>query len=1028
LSFGPAAEQSKGRVQFISRGSGYTLMLASDEALLALKSRFLDPTPASIDRTRYRGQTNRAPVLDMRLSGADPEARSEGIDELPGKSNYLIGNDLSQWKLNLANYGAVRYDAIYPGVNLFYYGNQGRLEYDFVVAPGASAAPVAWSFASRSKGSTSTSTVNHRIDANGDLVLTIDSAEIRFNKPIAYQLPREVPASLVMAQSGRTFSMDGRPRTLVESRWVLRPGGLVGFETGAYDHSRALVIDPTLVYSTFLGGSSEDVGTGVAVDSSGSAYITGSTFSTDFPMAGHGPQNQCMDCAATEPNVFISKLTADGSALVYSTYIGGTGYGTDYQGDAGYGIAVDSQGNAFVAGATDSADFPVTPGAFKTTCPSCKAGSSNAFVLKLNASGSSLLYSTYLGGTGNSGGNGDGALAIAIDSTGDAFVTGYALSNDFPLSTGALQTSCKSCSGGTAVSFVTKISPDGSSYFYSTFLGGSNLYGDGATGDIANSIAVDASGDVFVAGEAHTFDFPVTTGAFQTSRGLAGSLGFVAKINGDATALVYATYLGGSTNGSISSLAIDASGNAYVAGNTSSPDFPSTQGAYQAACSGVCDDAFVTKLNPQGSALAFSTFLGGTGSDKAFGIAVDSKGNSYVTGETSSSDFPHTSDAVQSLCDQSSARCNGDVFLTEVNPSGTDLVYSTFLGGDGEDTGQAIALDSSDNVYLTGSTLSANFPVSSNPFQKNCGANCKRASLDDPLARDAFIAKIGTAASAGAPSVTLAPTSIAFGNQAVGKPSSPQSATFTNTGTVALTSLAITITGANSGDFSQTNTCGTTLAAGAWCSIGVTFNPAASGSRAASIQVSDNAASKPQTLALSGTGTSALGLAIASGSSSSATIPAGSTAPYSLSLGGAGYGGTVALNCSGAPQKSTCSVPASVIVSAATASTVQVSVSTTASSLAQLERPIGVPLALGTSALALLLLPRRIRRHVPLRILGLVVIAAAALSLSGCGGLGRLVGTGTGGQKGTPSGDYTLTVTASGGSLTESTQLTLHVQ
>jgi hypothetical protein len=363
-----------------------------------------------------------------------------------------------------------------------------------------------------------------------------------------------------------------------------------------------------------------------------------------------------------------------------------------------------------------------------------------------------------------------------------------------------------------------------------------------------------------------------------------------------------------------------------------------------------------------------------------------------------------------------------------LNPSGANLVYSTFLGGNGEDSGQAIALDNSNNIYLTGATLSANFPVTSSAFQKNCGANCTRMSSNDPLPYDAFVAKIGTATSAGSPSVTLAPSSIAFGNQAAGNPSSPQTVTLTSTGNATLTPLTVTITGTNSSDFTQTNTCGATLAAGVWCAINITFNPSASGSRTASIQVSDNAASSPQTVVLSGTGTSALGLAIASGSSSSASIPAGSTATYALTLGGAGYSGAIALNCSGAPQKSTCSVPANVTVSAATASTVQVLVSTTSSSLAQLERPIGAPLALGTSALALLFLPRRIRRRATLRILGLVAIAAAALSLSGCGSMASLVGTGVGGQKGTPSGDYTLTVTAIGGSVTESTQLTLQVQ
>jgi hypothetical protein len=421
----------------------------------------------------------------------------------------------------------------------------------------------------------------------------------------------------------------------------------------------------------------------------------------------------------------------------------------------------------------------------------------------------------------------------------------------------------------------------------------------------------------------------------------------------------------------------------------------------------------------------FSTFLGVSDLYEAFGIAVDSKGNSYVTGETRSSDFPISSDAAQTLCDRSSGRCSGDAFLTELNASGSGLIYSTFLGGGHEDGGNGIALDSSNNAYVTGFTVSPDFPVSAGALQKSCGGNCVQSSSSLPIPYDAFVAMFGTAASKGAPAVSLSPTTLALGNQPVANAGSPQSLTLTNTGNADLTSLTIAISGADAGDFTQTNACAATLAAGAGCAIEVTFNPAAAGSRTATLQISDNAPSSPQSLGLSGTGTAGLGLAIAPGTSSTATLAAGSSAGYTLSLGGAGFAGTVSLACTGAPSLTTCSVPSSVTASAATASTVPVSVLTTGNSVAELNRPMGPPLLLSASALALLFLPRRIRRKMSLRLFGLLALAAATLSLSACGALGSILKLPQ--PQGPTPGTYTLTVTANSGSMTQSTQLTLIV-
>jgi hypothetical protein len=467
---------------------------------------------------------------------------------------------------------------------------------------------------------------------------------------------------------------------------VLKGRRQVGFAVATYDTSLPLVIDPVLCYSTYLGGNSADEGRSIAVDSSGSAYVTGYTFSTDFPTTTGTFQTTTFGGST---DAFVTKLNPTGSALVYSTYLGGGYY------DFGHGIAVDASGNAYVTGDTSSTDFPTTAGAFQTTL----GGIRNGFVTKLNPSGSAQVYSTYLGGSYS-----DAGLGIAADRSGNACVTGLTFSTDFPTTAGAFQPTFGG--GGSIDAFVTKLNPTGSAQVYSTYLGGSG-------GDEGLGIAVDASNNAYVTGFTQSTNFPTTSGAFQPTFGGYNDA-FVTKLNATGSApLVYSTYLGGSDFERGFGIAVDTLGNAYVTG-VAGTNFPTTSGAFQTTFGGIIVDAFATKINPTGSApLVYSTYLGGSQFDQANGIAVDASDNAYVTGVTTSTDFPTTSGAFQTTFGGYS-----DAFVTKLNPTGSaPLVYSTYLGGDADDSGNGIAVDPSGSAYITGTTSSIDFPTTTGAFQ-----------------------------------------------------------------------------------------------------------------------------------------------------------------------------------------------------------------------------------------------------------------------------------------------------------------------
>jgi len=761
LSFEVNQGQTDRQVKFLARGQGYTLFLTSQEAVLLLQKSegsrqqngelekpgweliadryalFKDRSPVAAERVK-RSDAPRVTntMLQMKMVGANSNARVKGEEELPGKTNYFIGNDPRNWRTNIPIYAKVRMEDVYPGVDLVYYGNQGQLEYDFVVHPGADPGGIKLALRSTSTSEDAAGSENGppaKIERNGDLLVHVDGGEVRFHKPVVYQT--------VYADN----TQGKAHRILVDGNYVLTARSEVTFAVGEYDRTMPLVIDPALAYSTYLGGSQQEQGYAIAVDSSGNSYVTGYTISKDFPTS-YALQASNNSAFLYGANAFVTKFNADGSALLYSTYLGGSGTAS------AYGVAVDSSGNAYVTGQTDSTDFP-TVSPFQATY----AGAQDSFVTKLNAAGSALVYSTYLGGSGN-----DEVYGIAVDASGSAYVTGWTSSTNFPTTSGAFQTTNHAIAPHGANAFVTKFSTDGLALVYSTYLGGSTS----GVGDAGAGIAVDASGSAYVTGRVASADFP-TVNAFQSSTKGDGTA-FVTKLNADGSALVYSTFLGGSSHlnngmlvgGSVATgIAVDSSGNAYVTGSTYCTDFPTTAPAFQMsnnAGPSSSPNAFVTKFNPSGSGLVYSTYLGGSRGAQANGIAINGSGNSFVTGYTADTDFP-TANPIQANNNASNSNNVGrNAFVTEFTTDGSGLVSSTYLGGSGNDTAYGIAVDGSNNTYVTGGSGSSDFPTTTNAFQ----------TTKHSQSYSVFVAKIRSSAnltiSNSAPAVTLGGSAITY--------------------------------------------------------------------------------------------------------------------------------------------------------------------------------------------------------------------------------------------------------------------------
>jgi hypothetical protein len=956
------------------------------------------PTPRQLAMDKGPRTTNA--ILRMHLVGANPSAAVTGADELPGKSNYFKGSDPKKWRTNVPNYARVEYAGVYPGVDLVYYGNRsGELEYDFVVAPGANPSVIALDVTadlSRPKSSENGGAkLPLQIAADGDLVVKTDGGEVRFHKPAVYQpatngglraAGKTTPLEghyLLQADNRIRFQVSpydhaiplvidpvltystylGGTQTNATSCWP--PGGgcsptpvtradaglgiavdslgnayVTGYTDStdfptvkslqAYnlgndhdDASDAFVTKfnaagSALVYSTYLGGSSADYAQGIAVDSAGNAYVTGTTISSDFPIV-NSVQATC-DSPPTfgggcnnAPDAFVAELNPTGSALVYSTYLGGT------NSDWGQSIAVDSFGSAYVTGYTDSTNFPTTT-SFQSAsgCSDCF----NAFVAKLNPAGAGLAYSTYLGGSTN--GDNVEAYGIAVDASGEAYVTGWTLAQDFPTVNPIQATNY-----GQNV-FVSKLNAAGSALVYSTYLGGHSS-------DYGEAIAVDSSGSAYVTGTTDSADFPTVNPIQSTCTGCTfyGDA-FVTKLNAAGSALVYSTYLGGSSYDLAWGIAVDSSGNAYVTGQTYSTDFP-TANPIQANCDNCTasgtSDAFVAKLNAAGSALIYSTYLGGSGQDVGLAIAAGSSGHTYVTGQTASTDFP-LANPLQNTCamcseggsDSGAVMGTGfsDAFVAMLSPApvaslsfssltfpaqlvGTSRTQTVTLTNTGDASlaissitaspefsqfttcGSAVSVDASCTISVTFTPLVSGTTPGAIDIYDNAADSPQTIVLSGtgvvftsgphppfvPIRPPSYPIPgqpgpvlppgppitepipVPTPVPVPAPGVSLAPSSLAFSTQIVGTHSSAQTLTLVNTGNAPLTLAGI----AASANFVQTNNCGEKIAARGSCTISLSFAPTAAGSLSGTLTITDNsngAAGSQQSVTLTGTGTNSV--------------------------------------------------------------------------------------------------------------------------------------------------------------------------
>jgi uncharacterized repeat protein (TIGR01451 family) len=716
MSFEVNQGQTDKQVQFLSRGAGYTLFLTRDAAVLALPVPASDPAPAPRSAASaeahplpYVGTNSRfgnpaqrgkrsEEVLTMRVVGANQEAQVTGEDKQRAQSNYYIGNIPSQWRTNIANYGKVRYAGIYPGVDLVYYGKQKQLEYDFVVNPGADPNAIALNFGGNADGRKH---IPLTINRSGDLVAKLKTGDASFHKPVIYQTKNNEKIS-------------------VEGRYILKADGRVGFQLGAYDRSKQLIIDPVLSFSTYLGGSSNDIGYGVTYGiDHGEPTLVGSTSSVDFPQA------KALYPYGGNLDVFVSKYNPTLTELVFSTYIGGSGNDVPSQ------VTQDIYGDVFFVGYSTSPNFPVRGPVFQKTF---KGGSvtGDAIVVEVESADLYLEWSSYLGGSSD-----DQAFGVAVDTPGNVFVSGHTTSTDFPVTAGAYQTTCPvDSSGGCSTSFVSEVNPKGTALVYSTYLGGSNGLGESAYG-----IALDANDDAYLSGITGSPNYPTTPGAYQTQCGTDGLCnesydGFVTELNPSGTGIVASTFLGGNNFDYTAGIVVSPTA-VYVSGSTVSPDFPVTANAAQptyggnsAGCvftTGTCGDVTISKFNTALTTLEYSTYLGGSlDENPGLSMGVDSNGYMYVVGQTDSPNFPLV-DAMQPTYGGGSS----DAFITQLTPQG-GFGYSTYFGGNGEDFAYRLTFDPSNNLYVTGGTLSTNFAVTAHAPQKICGTdgNCNGGFFD----------------------------------------------------------------------------------------------------------------------------------------------------------------------------------------------------------------------------------------------------------------------------------------------------------
>ena len=840
LSFEENQGQTAEEVRYLAHGTGYELFLTPHEALLALRSRRkYDLSPlhrtASLRAMRKARKAGQLTALRIQFEGANLHPAVNGMGRLPARTNYFLGNDPKKWHTDVPSYGRVKYEGVYPGIDVVFYGNQGKLEYDFLVAPGADPEAIQLKIAGARK---------MRLNSRGSVVLSVAASEVELQKPRIYQM------------------IDGK-RRLIEGRYVVAADHRVRFSVAHYDRSKPLVLDPVLNYSTYLGGSGEDTGHAIAVDGAGNAFVAGQTLSADFP----GAANNCAGAS------FVAELDPTGTNLLYATYLAGSTTGS---GENAFGIAVDPSGKVYVTGVTFATDFPTTSANALNAGPLASNDNGTAYLTKLDptVSGpSGLIYSTYIGGTG-----GDHANSVAVDAVGNAYVVGLTDSPDFPTNN-PFQSALSNTSGNAFLTRIDTTQLQDASLIYSTYLGGNGAnagvvlgYGDEGFG-----VAADSSGNAYVVGTTTSTDSTFTTSAtaYQSAPPANTAVSvFVSRIDttqvGPAS-LIYSTYLAGSIADLGFAIALGPNNVAYVTGTTSSTDYPfpgATTGAFDTSGSGN-GKAFITLVDTTQSGLSsvpYSTYLGGTGGpyggDYGYAIKVDASGNAYVAGTTFSTDFAGAG-TLKTLgaFRPTLLNPNGEAFIAKLHPAGSgqgDLLYATYFGGStgmSQDSIYGIAIDSASppNAYITGETSSTDLPVSASAFQTTLNETGGSGIVD------AYVAKLTLI-----PTLAIAPASPDFGVQPVGATSVPQTVTVTNNNNVTVNFGSIAITGTNSADFAKaTDTCTPSVAAGAQCSVSVTFTPSVAAAEAATLVFTDDDLNSPQNVSLSGTGSNSPGVGLA---------------------------------------------------------------------------------------------------------------------------------------------------------------------
>jgi uncharacterized repeat protein (TIGR01451 family) len=1048
------------RAKFVARGSGYSIFLGSEGAILSLASRHSAKGSKSAVRVNS---------IQMKLAGANPNVSLAAVDPLPGKSNYILGNDPAKWRNGVPQFGRVRYESVYPGIDLVFYGNQGHLEYDFQVAPGSDPLQAELEF----------NGAKHLEVKDGALVVQTADRSVQLEAPRVYQ------------------EIAGQKQP-VEGAFVLRGKNRAGFAIGAYDRSRELVIDPILSFSTYFGGSGDEHSTSVAVDGSFNIYITGSTTSPNLPASG-----TFQTTLTGNPNVYVAKITPPLGSIVatldYVTYLGGDGA------DTPVGIKVDGAGDAFVAGTTSSTNFPTSAATAYQTVPAAgSTGTSHVFVTELNPTATApLKYSSYLSGNGT-----DIASGMTIDALGNLFVTGTTTSQDvasttdqFPASTLPQALPYQDIPRSSIQFFVTKVNTTAAGFgsiAYSTYFGGSNFETPTpiATG---GGIAVDTTGNMFFSGTTNftytgcagcgSTDFPILNAyqpcldqappttvvnppACTTSTAETASDAFVAKLNPNGAQgqqLQWSTYVGGTATDSSTGVALDpGAANVYIVGTTNSPDIASsvttlsTSASYQrcldvpgvaigTACPNTLttNDAFVARLTnptntigtPVNVALNYFSYLGGSGDEAGLAITVDSASGALLTGWTQSTDFPV---APNPNSIQSTLNGTQDAFVARLNAAAavgqtTVASWANYFGGSGVDSGTGIALDVNQNTYLAGETNSTDLAVSKplSSGSTNSGGN------------DAFVTQLGTAVSLSIQGVlTLASsqTFISAGNQATftytitnNGPDLANNIVVTDNLSSSVTGVPVTFVSASS----SSQSCGTvsangtiscpipSLQSGSTATVTIVVTPTGNpdGSQATfnggTVQVLG-----PGNIVLAQTSVPAnmsdFSMTVAPANQSVAK--AGDTATYQVQLTPHPiYTGSVTLSCTGQPANSTCgfSPSGALTLQSTSGATAVLSIATT-------PRPVVTPASMIFPRLLFgmgIMVPGLFltvgiggRRRRIAGLMMLCAILALFVFLPACSHTNTQAPA-----SGTPAGGFTVTVTASSGGDSKSSTIILNV-